>query len=155
MSMKKKKVQKKNSAPAALTPKIEDIVMMPKKRAIIVDQYSSVYELKNARNGWMIVNHMEEGEEYIVANEDSNRFSYNDDEEDVKGYINLLYSFISDHGPSGGKYNKRNIHICCLPGYSYEGKLDDEYRKELLELRSRIDSALETESEETEEDPKA
>jgi hypothetical protein len=92
------------------------------------------FDLRRAKNGWILKYCDDESPEEIVGLEDEN--------DEHEAFRSFLYEIMSHYGPSDSKYSPKRLRIVALPGNDYEGPLEDEYRKELEDLRDTLDSIL-------------
>ncbi len=92
------------------------------------------FELKRAKNGWILERADNEGPESIVGVEE---------EDEHESFRNFLWAILENYGPSDGKYSPKRIRVAILPGRDYEGPISKEYQTDLEDLRDEINYFLE------------
>lgn len=86
------------------------------------------FELKFAKNGWIL--------EYEVDGE-MEKWVMNEGEDEVGAFANMLHIVTEQLGPSTGRYSRKRIYINCFPGDKNEEDWTDEQKEEVRWLYSR------------------
>ena len=92
------------------------------------------FEIRKAKNGWII--ECEDPEDL------TNEIVGVDEPDEHEGFRTLLWEFLNAYGPTDGKYSKKRLRIVIIPGNSYEGPIDGEYREDLESLRDELNYQL-------------
>lgn len=95
-------------------------------------EYRNFFELGRASNGWTLREY--ENGTLLVQSETQ-------EDSEHKAFADLLWTLISNHGPSAGKYSPERITVCIVPGSDYEsGGIELEKVKD--KASDHIDYAL-------------
>jgi hypothetical protein len=74
---------------------------------------------------------IEEG--YVIAEEK---------EDEYESFKNLFWEVLEQCGPNYNKYSEKNLKMIVIPGTDYQGDLDKDYRKTIVDLRDSLTSIL-------------
>lgn len=92
----------------------------------------SIFEVGRADNGWVVREY--DSDSVTVASE-------NHESSEHKAFVNLLYSILSQHGPSDSKYSSERILVTIIPGSDSEnGNLEPSFARE--QVLDHIDYSL-------------
>ena len=95
-----------------------------------------IYEVEQALNGW-IVRREDEDKTIVVGKEDGVT-----EDTEIESFSCFLRDLIENYGPSASKFNKKVIRVVVLPGRSYVGDINLEYRHDLAELHEELEHIL-------------
>lgn len=94
------------------------------------------YEIKQVLNGWVI---SAIDEQFI---DDHRTIVSAMDGDGIDGFRALLAEFIEEFGPSTSRYDKKRLRAIVIPGDKYEGKIEAEYRQDLIYLYEQLGYGL-------------
>ena len=91
------------------------------------------FEIKRARNGWILT---------CLDDEDSGPVVGAETTDEHEAFAAFLREITVNYGPSDSKYSVKRIVVMIMPGLDYDGPLDPEYRTELEFLRDHLNDVL-------------
>lgn len=99
----------------------------------------TIYKIRRAKNGYVLTVQHEpnEPEEMVCQEKESS-----EEDSEIEIFADFLRELVFNFGPMCNKRSKKRIYVNVLPGYSYEGGLEKEYRAQLQELKETCEQFL-------------
>lgn len=100
------------------------------------------FEIKRVKNGWICETENSDGEKEIIVGREGG------EQEEIENFKTFVEEIIEEYGPMDSRYSEKRLRVFCIPGDKFEGSLDPEVLKNLMELCASLLSWISYENDE-------